>query len=131
MGRFEDIISSQDNSDEVVIKPNPRQPQAASIEEALEKNRLFSKNIYKEKELEKLPKPEPKQLNPGQSIFRHKLLEKPEASTVFVSKKSIRTTKPEEPAFVPVKYDNPPNFRYKKTVEEVAQDPSDIIEDVL
>lgn len=96
----------------------------ATPEEAIEKNLLFSKKKYL-KQFE--PEPEsPKELNPGQSLFRYKLLEKPTETNKFTSKPAIRATKDPEQPFVPVEYSRPKTLRSAKTdvpVEEVAQDP--------
>ena len=100
----------------------------ATPEEAIEKNLLFSKKTYlKQFELE--PEP-PKELNPGQTLFRHKLLKQPKKTKKFTSSPSIRATKDPEQPFVPVEYAKPKTLRSSKVdvpVEEVVQD---VIQDV-
>ena len=96
----------------------------ATPEEAIEKNLLFSKKTYL-KQFEPDPEP-PKELNPGQSLFRYKLLDNPTETKKFTSKPSIRATKDPEQPFVPVEYTKPKSLRSAKVdvpVEEVAQDP--------
>ena len=96
----------------------------ATPEEAIEKNLLFSKKTYL-KQFEPEPEP-PKELNPGQSLFRHKLLKQPDKTNRFTSNPPIRATKDPEKPFVPVQYTKPKNLRSSKVdvpVEEVAQDP--------
>jgi hypothetical protein len=153
MGKFSDIVensleseenpnSSEQNKSETVINPQinsepiinkfenitltRRSEQASSTEEAIEKNILFSRNLKIEKEEKSKPKKPPKELNYGQPLFRYKLLQKPTATSQFVSNPSIRSTKDPEQPFVPVKYDKPKTLRRTSQsvpVEEVAQDP--------
>ena len=159
MGRFSDLVSSESQKQpESVVQPEPEvvcapveektedvphvdvyeeiQKQSSSVveelpatpEEAIEKNLLFSKKTYL-KQFEPEPEP-PKELNPGQTLFRHKLLKQPKKTKKFTSSPSIRATKDPEQPFVPVEYAKPKTLRSSKVdvpVEEVVQD---VIQDV-
>jgi hypothetical protein len=98
--------------------------QASSIEEALQKNILFSRNLKIEKEEESKPKPAPKTLNPGHKLFRYKLTQQPKLSNNFTENPSIKATKPTEKPFVAVDYQKPKKLRNTMPVDEVAQEAS-------
>lgn len=126
MGRFSDIVGGVNHVpqeekveevvntvEEVVEQPKevetpvqkiPDHDLPTTSEDALDKNLLFSRKNYL-KQFDSPPVP-PKELNPGQELFRHKLLDKPEKSDVFV-KKSLRSAKDPEKPWSPVNYDAP------------------------
>ena len=133
MGRFSDIVggvnpSPQEPVKEVVshveeiveespelvevVQKIPDEELPTTSEDASDKNLLFSRKNYL-KQFDP-PPPPPKELNPGQELFRHKLLDKPEKSDVFV-KKSLRVAKEPEKSWAPIKSDAPkPKMRRDK-----------------
>jgi len=143
MGRFSKLVSSEHQQEpENVVQPEPeiiqnvdvyeelqkyssdaKEDMPATPEEAIEKNLLFSKKTYL-KQFEPEPEP-PKKLNPGQSLFRHKLLKQPDKTDKFTSNPPIRATKDPKQPFVPVQYTKRKNLRSSKIdvpVEEVVQE---------
>lgn len=130
MGRFSDIVGgvnpvpqevkteeTVDNIEEVVNQPEEvveaiqEQELPVTSDDASDKNLLFSRKNYL-KQFDP-PPPPPKELNPGQELFRHKLLDKPEKSDVFV-KKSLRAAKEPEKPWAPVNYDAPKSRMRRK-----------------